>query len=147
MDVVDILLAHQIKPSVQRLAIMEYLMAHMTHPNVEEIYAALSPSMPTLSKTTVYNTLKTLVDHGAVRMLSIDERHTRYDYRTDPHAHFLCRQCGKVYDLPFNAEVLRLMPLDTHGHEVEEMHYYLRGLCKQCKEDDCYSNTNQEITS
>lgn len=147
MDVVDILLAHQIKPSVQRLAIMEYLMAHMTHPNVEEIYAALSPSMPTLSKTTVYNTLKTLVDHGAVRMLSIDERHTCYDYRTDPHAHFLCRQCGKVYDLPFDTSHQQLVPPDTLGHEVEEVHYYFRGLCKQCKEETCYSDTHQEITS
>ena len=37
---------------------MEYLMAHRTHPTVDEIYLALSPSIPTLSKTTVYNTLK-----------------------------------------------------------------------------------------
>ena len=43
---------------MQRIAIMEYLMEHRTHPSADEIYTALSPSMPTLSKTTVYNTLK-----------------------------------------------------------------------------------------
>ena len=53
----DRLLKYSIKPSMQRIAIMEYLMEHRTHPSADEIYTALSPSMPTLSKTTVYNTL------------------------------------------------------------------------------------------
>ena len=44
---------HGIKPSMQRMAVMEYLMTHRTHPTVDEIYTALHPSMPTLSKTTV----------------------------------------------------------------------------------------------
>ena len=56
MDVVKRLQNHNIKPSVQRIAIMNYLIEHRTHPTVDEIYTALSPSIPTLSKTTVYNT-------------------------------------------------------------------------------------------
>ena len=43
---------------MQRIAIMEYLMDNPIHPSADDIYTALSPSMPTLSKTTVYNTLK-----------------------------------------------------------------------------------------
>ena len=35
-----------VKPSLQRLAIMEYLMTHRTHPTADEIFNALSPSMP-----------------------------------------------------------------------------------------------------
>ena len=53
MDVVKRLQNHNIKPSVQRIAIMNYLIEHRTHPTVDEIYTALSPSIPTLSKTTV----------------------------------------------------------------------------------------------
>lgn len=52
MDVVKRLQNHNIKPSVQRIAIMNYLIEHRTHPTVDEIYTALSPSIPTLSKTT-----------------------------------------------------------------------------------------------
>ena len=51
--VVERLQGHNIKPSVQRIAIMKYLMEHRTHPTVDEIYTALSPTIPTLSKTTV----------------------------------------------------------------------------------------------
>ena len=67
MDVVKRLQNHNIKPSVQRIAIMNYLIEHRTHPTVDEIYTALSPSIPTLSKTTVYNTLKLLSEQGAAQ--------------------------------------------------------------------------------
>ena len=93
MDVVKRLQTHNIKPSVQRIAIMNYLMEHHTHPTVDEIYTALSPSIPTLSKTTVYNTLKLLSEQGAAQTLTIDERNTCYDADTNPHAHFLCKRC------------------------------------------------------
>ena len=69
--VVERLQGHNIKPSVQRIAIMKYLMEHRTHPTVDEIYTALSPTIPTLSKTTVYNTLKILSEQGAAQTLTI----------------------------------------------------------------------------
>lgn len=148
MDTVDILLAHHIKPSVQRMAIMDYLMAHCTHPTVEEIYSALAPTMPTLSKTTVYNTLKLLTDQGAVRMLSIDERFTCYDALTEPHAHFLCRKCGQVYDLPLPHGLMKEVSNNPEGHDVEEIHYYYKGVCKQCQLADCstYTPAQTEVT-
>ena len=74
----DRLLKYSIKPSMQRIAIMEYLMEHRTHPSADEIYTALSPSMPTLSKTTVYNTLKLFSEQGAALMLTIDERNSNF---------------------------------------------------------------------
>ena len=77
---------HGVKPSVQRLAVMDYLMEHHTHPTVEEIYSALLPNMPTLSKTTVYNTLKLLTEQGAAIQLTIDERNVCFDADTSAHA-------------------------------------------------------------
>ncbi|KAA6316446.1 Peroxide-responsive repressor PerR, partial [termite gut metagenome] len=73
MNVQEQLSMHGIKPSLQRMAIMDYLLEHHTHPTVEEIYMALFPSIPTLSKTTVYNTLKLFAEQGVVNMLTIDE--------------------------------------------------------------------------
>ena len=82
--------AHGIKPSLQRMAVMTYLIEHRTHPTADEIYTALHPSIPTLSKTTVYNTLKLLTEKGAALQLTIDERNCCFDADTSPHAHFLC---------------------------------------------------------
>ncbi len=135
IDVVAQLRAHNIKPSLQRIAIMGYLMEHYTHPTVDEIYVALSPSIPTLSKTTVYNTLKLLEEQGAVQTFTNDERNTCYDANPNPHVHFLCTHCGKVYDVDCDDELTRYLPkTDRNGHEFQEIHYYYKGICKSCKE-------------
>ena len=126
------LLEHNIKPSMQRIAIMEYLMEHPIHPSADDIYTALSPSMPTLSKTTVYNTLKLFSEQGAVQMLTIDERNTNFDADTSPHAHFLCRRCGHIYDLKCREAIKKVVDWDMEGHQVLEVHYYYKGTCKNC---------------
>ena len=60
----DYLLSHGIKPSVHRVAVMNFLLNNRIHPTVDTIYAALAPSIRTLSKTTVYNSLKLFVEKG-----------------------------------------------------------------------------------
>lgn len=130
MDAMTQLLAHNIKPSVQRMAIMNYLMEHRTHPTAEEIFSALSPAMPTLSKTTVYNTLRLLSEAGAVQTLTIDERNTCYDADTTEHAHFFCRQCQRVLDIPI--EHCERKEFSIGDNLVQETHYYLKGICANC---------------
>ena len=41
MEVYQQLLANGIRPSAQRLAIMNYLLTHRTHPTVDEVYQGL----------------------------------------------------------------------------------------------------------
>lgn len=131
-DTHDYLLKHSIKPSVQRTAIMGFLLENRTHPTVDEIYVALNPVMPTLSKTTVYNTLALFAERGAVRVLTIDDRNTRYDVEVSAHAHFMCRSCGKVYDL-FNVrpEVFELPK--SEGFTIENAEISYTGVCAKCK--------------
>lgn len=131
----DRLLEYGIKPSMQRIAIMEYLMEHRTHPSADEIYTELSSSMPTLSKTTVYNTLKLFAEQGAALMLTIDDRNANFDADTSQHAHFLCKKCGKIFDLSLSHEAKVVEGLQMDGHEVLEMHYYYKGICKKCLND------------
>ena len=57
----EYLQSYGIKPSLQRIAIMEYLIENRIHPTVEDIYEALYIKVPTLSKTTVYNTIKLFI--------------------------------------------------------------------------------------
>lgn len=126
------LLSYRIKPSQQRIAIMEYLLKHRIHPSVEEVYSALSPSMPTLSKTTVYNTLKLFTEQGAAQMLTIDEKNVCFDGDVSLHAHFLCKKCGTVYDLPMQNALKEVMGMDMEGHAITEVHQYYKGICKNC---------------
>ena len=134
INVYNHLIGYNIKPSVQRIAVMDYLLKHRTHPSVEEIYSALSGDMPTLSKTTVYNTLKLFAEQGAAQMLTIDEKNVCFDGDTSLHAHFLCKRCGKIYDLPISEPMKETLESNIEGHSVDELHYYYKGTCKDCLE-------------
>jgi Fur family ferric uptake transcriptional regulator/Fur family peroxide stress response transcriptional regulator len=137
MKAYDRLLEHNIKPSMQRIAIMDYLMDHHTHPSVDEIYSSLFPSMPTLSKTTVYNTLKLFADQGAVRMLTIDEHNALFDVVTSPHSHFLCKRCGHVLDVMHeNVYDQKGEIKELDGNLVMEEHHYFKGICKRCLDQE-----------
>lgn len=123
---------HGVKPSVQRLAVMEYLLEHHTHPSADEIYSALHPQMPTLSKTTVYNTLKLLTEQGAAIQLTIDERNVCFDVDTSNHAHFLCTRCGRVFDIRLHNRAADAAPEMPEGFTVEQTAIYFRGCCREC---------------
>lgn len=135
-DTLQRLTSHGIKPSLQRMAVMDYLASHRTHPTADEIYTALHPQMPTLSKTTVYNTLKLFTDRGAALQLTIDERNCCFDADTTPHAHFLCTCCGKVYDLPLRNGQLAKAATVPQGFRTDEVQLYYRGLCATCAAAD-----------
>lgn len=128
----DILTEHGVKPSVQRLAVMEYLMEHHTHPTADDIYNALHPTMPTLSKTTVYNTLKLFTEQGAAVQLTIDGHNACFDADLTPHAHFLCTRCGRVFDIPLKNDDLRHHVELPHGFSTDHSALYFRGCCEGC---------------
>jgi len=132
MDAYNKLISCDIKPSVQRIAIMSYLLTHRTHPSADVVYSDLNATMPTLSKTTVYNTLKILARHGAALMLTIDETNVCFDGDTSPHSHFLCKNCSKIYDLPMPSSVKDVMQMEADGHMITEIHYYYKGICNNC---------------
>lgn len=130
-NISEYLLNYRIKPSVQRLAIMEYLLANRIHPTAEDVYHALAPKILTLSKTTVYNTLKLFAEQGALQMLAIDEKNVRFDIDTSVHAHFKCLRCLRVYDLPVeNMEMVKIA--DSSVGRITEMQLYYKGYCKYC---------------
>ncbi len=131
----DYLSGYDIRPSLQRMAVMEYLMTHKTHPTADEIYSALAPAMPTLSRTTVYNTLSILAACGAIQALDIDGGRMHYDGDTSPHAHFLCTQCGVIHDIfpsPDDWQRALAAAPPPRGASLASVQISLKGLCPKC---------------
>ncbi len=124
---------HGIKPSLQRMKIFQYLLEHRSHPTVDEIYKNLVDEIPTLSKTTVYNTLNIFVESNIANVVIIEENEARYDAKIDTHGHFKCKVCGKIKD--FDIDISEL-DLDKLGNvAIEETHFYLKGVCNDCLEN------------
>ena len=131
----EYLSGYGIRPSLQRMAVMEYLMTHKTHPTADEIFSALYPHIPTLSRTTVYNTLSMLAGCGAILALDIDAGQMHYDGDTVPHAHFLCIRCGDIHDIfPGMDDWRRMVDAVSPppGVSVTNMQFSYKGLCAKC---------------
>ncbi len=126
----DVLIQKGVKPSFQRIYILQYIMNTSTHPSVDTIFNALYQEIPTLSRTTVYNTLNLFAQKGIVTALNISDTELHYDYLETPHAHFKCVMCQKIYDIPLESELLNVN--DYHGHQINETQINFKGICKDC---------------
>ncbi|MDR2813870.1 MAG: transcriptional repressor [Prevotellaceae bacterium] len=132
IEAIERLAQFGVKPSLQRIAIMGYVMDNLVHPTADTVFSGLSASIPTLSKTTVYNTLKLLARQGAILELSIDDKNVRYDANIFRHAHFRCKRCGGVHDVPvgdFEALTLKYAGDLT----ITESQLYYKGYCGKCR--------------
>ena len=127
---VKILKDHSLKITQPRLEILKYLYQHHTHPNVEEIYSTLKKKHPSLSRTTVYNSLEILRKHKIVQSLTVSGSELRYDIEDSLHHHFICTHCGAIFDIAIACPNMG-KTLEA-GHRVEEVQGYFKGICKKC---------------
>ncbi|SHE48902.1 Fur family transcriptional regulator, peroxide stress response regulator [Marinitoga hydrogenitolerans DSM 16785] len=126
----EILREKNISPSLQRIQIYKYLMENHVHPNVDMIYKVLVKTIPTLSKTTVYNTLKLFQEKGLVSVITIEENEARFDINTHLHGHFKCINCGKIFD--FEIKELKIESNLEKENKIVDQQLYIRGYCKDC---------------
>lgn len=129
-EVKKYLIKNNIKPSFPRLKVFEYLAANPIHPTVDDIYKALVEQIPTLSKTTIYNTLDLFIQCNIARAVTIDGNELRYDVDITNHGHFKCDQCNTIYEFDINAAELAATNLD--GFVIRERNVYFKGTCPRC---------------
>ncbi len=122
-----------IRPSLQRVLILDYLKGVHSHPSVDSIYQALLPGNSGLSRTTVYNTLELFAEKGLALSLDFGEGFLRYDGETKPHSHFRCEKCGRVIDIDSVPEGCEQML--PEGCSLTGASLYMFGLCPQCNRD------------
>ena len=130
METKALLREHGVKPSMIRIMVYDYLKSTKAHPTVDDIYMRLAPVMPTLSRTSIYNTVKILADAGLSKVLTIEGHQTRYDADTSLHGHFLCTGCARVQDF----EITDVFFSKLDGCAVEQSEVYCSGICKSCLE-------------
>ena len=136
-DLVDTIIRkfseREIRLTPQRIGVYRYLLENRTHPTVETVYQALKADSPSLSKTTIYNTVDTLTDAGLIRVIRVGEGEARLDGEIIDHGHFFCRACGNVYD--FDLDNCHL-PQSLPGFRMEGFDVHVTGVGAACSEKD-----------
>lgn len=122
------------KFSKQRQLILDAVLQSESHPTAEIIYDTLKKDNPSLSLGTVYRNLSQLETNGLIRKVKIIDHPDRYDGIVSDHAHFVCRECGKVIDIE-SPEVIKLQEKVAEEIDgiVEDATVILYGRCNQCK--------------
>ncbi len=120
----------KISPTIQRLKILKFIKGNKKHPTVDMIYRKISKEIPTLSKTTIYNTMNLLVKKGVVSEICLGEGEVRYDINLNPHCHFRCTECGNIFDVEIESKLFEMK--NINGNQILHTSIYFTGKCEEC---------------
>lgn len=120
--------------SKKRQCILDLLQSTDCHPSAEWIYERVKLEHPEMSLATVYRNLKQFEKDGLIRSAETVKEKERFDANMMPHAHAVCRSCGKIvdiFDIPMpdgvNDEAAR-----KTGFSVQYSEIKFSGLCPEC---------------
>lgn len=118
--------SHAILPTPQRLEIAGILLEKPQHLSAEQIIAQLSLSGSSVSKATVYNTLKLFGERGLVKELAVDSERRFYDSSTHAHHHFYNIDTGELCDIEDGALRLSNLPELPKGTEHDSVEILIK---------------------
>lgn len=122
----------KVRVSVPRLVILEYLnRTCCTHPTAEEIYANIQKEGHNLAFATVYNTLNLFLTKKLVNPIELPGQPMRFDRLTKQHAHFHCKACQKIQDLPLKIATEDVLNLPAE-YQVHDVLVIVNGTCSDC---------------
>ncbi|MDO4488825.1 MAG: transcriptional repressor [Eubacteriales bacterium] len=114
------------KFSKQREMIRSFLDNNTTHPTADDVYFYVRQELPNISLGTVYRNLNQLADEGEVRRIRLGSSQERFDYNVHTHAHYVCLECGKIFDVP-HEKIDVSVPGTIESHDLT-----VYGHCEEC---------------
>src|SRR5690242_17997372 len=83
----------------QRETLLRVLSRAANHPTADQLYRQVRRVLPSVSPATVYRNVQDLVRAGLLSPLERAGAAVRYEANPDDHHHFICRRCGRVWDV------------------------------------------------
>ncbi|MFP4373553.1 MAG: Fur family transcriptional regulator [Spirochaetaceae bacterium] len=122
----------KLRRSKQRSRMLELLRSTEEHPTATWLYDELRKEFPTVSLGNVYRNLSILVEQGFVNKLDFGSTFDRYELADEQHAHFMCRACGRIYDLPMPDLEDYRRHTSAGGHRLDSARVEFFGICREC---------------
>lgn len=130
----DLLRDHGLRATAQRIEILRAVMDDEGHPTAEAVWERAREAQPTLSLSTVYDTLSRFVELDLLDELHTGEDATRYEFFDRPHLNLVCSECGRVEDT--EAEGLAGLIDEAEGEstfQLDPQPIELAGRCPDCQ--------------
>jgi len=125
---------HRLAATHQRRVIYESVMSLDGHPSPEIIYEAVRRKIPSISLATVYKNVRTFLESGMLREVSMHHGSLRVEPNESEHYHLVCTRCRQITDL--GPESVLVRPLTgkrrLKGFRVTRIAVDVLGICAAC---------------
>ena len=124
-----------LKHTKQRDVILDAFLDAQGHVTSEELYQIVRAVNPNIGYTTVYRTVKLLVDAGIAQERHFDDGIARYEIEHEHHDHLVCLECGKIaeFESPL-IEATQEQIAAEHNFTLKRHRHELYGYCAHCVE-------------
>lgn len=132
-DAAELLRAHGLQVTAQRLAVLRAVAEHC-HCTADDVASLVRADIGAISRQAVYDALTVLVEAGLLRRIQPAGSPARFETRTgDNHHHLICRACGRTVDVDCAVgHAPCLTPADDAGFQVDEAEVVYWGTCPGC---------------
>src|SRR5436309_4031469 len=97
--VVGLCRRHNLVATHQRRVIYETVMSLHGHPSPELIYEKVKRKIPSISLATIYNNIRTFLENGMLREVSMHHGSLRVEPNDHEHHHLVCVRCRQISDV------------------------------------------------
>jgi len=127
---------HNLKRTRQREVILDAFLAAKGHVSSEDLYQKIREKNPRIGFTTVYRTMKLLVEAGLAEERHFGDGVARYEIEHEHHDHLVCTMCGKIIE--FECELIEKTQNEIasrYGFRILRHRHELYGHCADCRDD------------
>ena len=117
--------------SSKRELIYSTLCSTKSHPSAKWVYEQLKEDHPDLSLGTVYRNIALFKENGKAIAVANILGEERLDGDTSPHAHLVCKCCGKIEDIDMPSLTLKG---ESSGFNTDFVAVTYFGPFAQCSE-------------
>jgi Fur family ferric uptake transcriptional regulator len=117
-----------------RRILVRHIFGSHKHFDADELVADLRDAGRQVSRSTVYRTLRLLVDAGLLRELRLTNRTAyEHDYGYPSHDHMHCSECNTIVEFR-NEDVQKLREAVSrpHGFRADGHRFIITGICAAC---------------
>ena len=119
----------------QRRVIFRTVASSREHPSAETVFLQVRKTLPNVSLDTVYRTLASLEQMGLVFRMGLASK-ARFDADLKEHYHFVCMECGEVYDaFPPQDEHLTVPDALKALGDIKNVNLQTSGVCTHCRKN------------
>ena len=129
----------QLKLTKQRLNILEIFLESDKHLTADEIYQKVRKKNPSTGHSTVYRTLKLLVECKIAKEHDFGCGSSRYEacFEKAHHDHLICLKCNQIYEFENKEiELLQEKIAESFSFEILDHKLELYGICSSCKKKE-----------